>query len=530
MKIDLKNLPSESSVLHQIIANLVMENESLETKSKSLEEQKKLLEKDQKLLKERNILLEQELEALKEQLTLLKRGRFGKSSEKVKKQIEDLECLIEEKELAVRAFKEDTQVPKRQKLPEHLPRTDVVLEAPTVCDSCGGQEWRKISDDVSEVLEYVPSSFKVLRYIRPRCACTNCDNIVQSYPASKTIDKGKAGSGLLAHILIQKYCDHLPLYRQSQMYEREGVEIARSTMAGWAAGCARLLEPLVDELKKTIFASSHIHGDDTPIRVLSPKLGKTKTGRLWTYALDTRRYDDKTPPAVCYYYSPDRKGERPLGHTKDFKGVLHADAYSGYNDLYTKDEDGKTRITEAGCWAHTRRKFYEVTVASDNANFASMAVEEIGKIYAIEEEIRGLPPEKRLELRKERSKKLVDELFASLSKALKKLPPKSSTAKAINYAMNNKEALMRFLDDGSIEIDNNIAERAMRGIALGRKNWLFAGSDNGGHTAAAIYSLVETAKLNNVNPWKYLEKVLATIQDYNSTKLADLLPWNIKLV
>jgi len=288
-------------------------------------------------------------------------------------------------------------------------------------------------------------------------------------------------------------------------------------MSSWAGQCASLLEPLVTKLKEYVFTSSQIHGDDTPVRVLAPGLGKTKTGRIWTYVRDSRPHGDiTTKTAVCYFYSPDRKAIRPVEHLKDFTGILHADAYSGYDRLYGDD------ITEAACWAHTRRKFYEVVIASDNAKIADATIDQIAAIYKIEKEIKGQTPDQRRKVRQEQSKKLVVDLFTSFKAALPKLPRKSATTLAINYAMNNQAALMRFLDNGKIEIDNNAAERAIRGIALGRKNWLFAGSDNGGHTAATIYSLVETAKLNNINPQTYLAKVLATIQDHNSTKLEEL--------
>jgi len=509
MILDLKNLPTEIKLLHQIVIDLT------ETVSR-----------------------------LQEQLTLLRAKQFGKSSEKLKKQIEDLELVIEEvessKSLSLLAEIlageiEDPSQPsdknkaKRQKLPEHLKRFDVVLKPEPKCPTCNGEEFRTIAEESSETLEYIPSSFKVIRHIRPRCVCINCETIVQAYRPSKAIDKGKAGSGLLAHILVQKYCNHLPLYRQSQIYEREDIDISRSTMASWTGQCSSLLEPLIDELRKSVFSANQIHGDDTPVKVLAPGLGKTKTGRIWIYVRDGRSHGDTTPPAVCYFYSPDRKGERPELHLKDFTGILHADAYSGYNNVYTSDKNPKATITEAACWAHTRRKFYEITVASDNANIANETLEQIGQIYKIEEEVRGLEPDTRCKRRQEKSKELVQKLFVSWKKFVKELPKKSSTAQAIAYALNNEIALMRFLDDGRIEIDNNAAERAMRSIALGRKNWLFAGSDRGGDTAATMYSLIETAKLNNINPWKYLQKVLSTIQDHNSTKIAELLPWNLKL-
>jgi transposase len=382
MKIDLKNLPSGDEFTHKIIIDLVAA-----------------------LVVEREKLTAKEAE-----LALLKAKLYGKSSEKLKKQVEDLEQQIEESETAiaadiplssddeaeVSAASAPKQKPKRKKLPEHLPRTDIVLNPDPKCPECGGEDFRKISDDISETLEYIPSSFKVMRYTRPRCACINCETIVQAYPKSGGIDKGKAGPGLLAHILVQKYCNHLPFYRQSEIYAREGIELSRSTMASWAGQCSRLLRPLIEELKKLVFASSRIHGDDTPIKVLAPGIGKTKLGRIWTYVRDGRAYGDRTPPAVCYFYSPDRKGERPFNHLKDFTGVLHADAYSGYDKIYQQtDENNETKVTEAACWAHARRKFYEVTLHSDNAAIAFSSIEQIGKIYAIEQEIRGLDPGRR---------------------------------------------------------------------------------------------------------------------------------------
>lgn len=527
---DSKNLPSDEASLKQIIAMLVTDNESL---VKDLIAQNNSLAQENTLLSNKVKSLNDEIESLKEKLALLQAKRFGKSSEKLEKQIADLSLRIEEKEVEA-AQEKATEAgdikakrrPRRMKLPDHLERIDNIIPAPLICQSCGNNDFRKIADETSETLEYIPSSFKVLRNIRPRCACNNCDHIMQAYAPSNTIDKGKAGSGMLAYILIQKYCNHLPFYRQSQIYDREGVEIPRSTLTSWAGQCAKLLKPLIQELQRTVFASTHIHSDDTPVKVLAPGNGKTKTGRLWVYLRDGRSYGDNKPPAICYFYSPDRKGERPANHLKDFTGTMHADAYSGYDRIYASEDK---KVTEAACWAHTRRKFYDVTIISDNATIASSALEEIVKLYQIEEEIRGCKPEERLRYRQEKSKKLVENLFANLEKAYNKLPKKGATASAITYALKNKEALMRFLKDGKVEIDNNPAERSLRPIAIGRKNWLFAGSDKGGETAASLYSLIETAKANDVNPWKYLHYVLKHIQDYNSQKIADLLPWNVNL-
>ena len=299
MNIDLKNLSSEPDILHRMICALSVQVLSLTEENQSL----------------------------KDQLALLKAKRFGKSSEKLDKQIEELEQRIESNELdAIDQEQQATLDPaqnikakrqynsKRLKIPEHLPREDMVLNPDPECPDCGGQEFRKINDDISETLEYVPASFKVTRYIRPRCACTNCEKVVQAFAPSKAIDKGKAGSGLLAHIMVQKYCNHLPMYRQSQIYAREGIEISRNTMTGWASQCSKLLDPLIDLLKQSVFASEYLHGDDTPIKVLAPGLGKTKTGRIWVYVRDGRSCGDKNPPAIVYYYSEDRKGKRPAAH------------------------------------------------------------------------------------------------------------------------------------------------------------------------------------------------------------------------
>ena len=525
MQIDIDRLPTEIELLHEIIATLHDKNHLLSR------ENVKLFRENGELLDRINIL--------KEQLAVLKAKKFGRSSEKLDRQIDLVEKALEEQE-SLLGFELKTGITleeesrekgkaKRKKLAAHLPREDVILEPESKCESCGGEKFRTIGEDISEVLEHIPESFKVIRYIRPRCACTTCDNIVQAYARSKVIDKGIPGPGLLAHIFVQKFCNHLPAYRQSQIYSRDGVELSRSTISSWLGQGAKLLEPLADKIREYICAANQIHGDDTPVKVLDPGKGETKTGRIWVYVKDGRPSNDSSPVAACYFYSPDRKGARPEEHLKDFTGTLHADAYSGYNKLYINDDNPNATINEAGCWAHVRRKFYDITIANDKANTAFAVIEKIGEIYQIESEVRGLDPGKRLEIRQEKSVKLVNELLAGFKKAYSQLPKKSSTAKAIAYAANNEKALKRFLDDGNIEIDNNAAERALRSVAVGRKNWLFAGSDNGGKTAAIIYTLIETAKLNGINPVKYLHKVFDVIQDYNSTKMLDLLPWNIKL-
>ena len=553
MKIDISNLPPEVESLHKLIATLHEKNNDWASKYREISKQNTTLSSqnsalinkctqltdDNSKLSEQNSVLLSRISKLEEQLTRLKAKRFGKSSEKLERQIDIVERLLEEEETLLgfeskNNFNLEGEIKskgqaKRKKLPAHLPREEVIIPPEVKCDACGGESFRTIGNDISEVLERIPESFKVIRYIRPRCACTNCDNIVQAYAPSKVIDKGIAGPGLLADIFIDKFCNHLPAYRLSQIFAREGVEISRSTISSWLGQGAKLLEPIAELIREYVLSSNQIHGDDTPVKVLNPGTGKTKTGRMWVYVKDVRPRGDESPVAAGYYYSPDRKGERPQEHLKDFKGILHADAYAGYNKLYISEENPDATAEEAACWAHTRRKFYDIVAYNEKANIALLVIDKIGEIYHIESEIRGLDPGTRLKTRKEKSEKLVEELFAGFRKAYGKLPKKSSTGQAIAYALNNEVALKRFLDNGNIEIDNNAAERALRSVAVGRKNWLFAGSDDGGKTASIIYTLVETAKLNNVNPVKYLHKVFDVIQDYKANKLQDLLPWNVKL-
>ena len=384
MFINTRDKSFESSNFHQIIANLSAENRHLssqleysDAKSTSLTSQNK------------NLSIENQL--LREQVKLLKAKRFGKSSEKLQSHDGQLEFWKEENSTEVQELessptdqnesKDEKRKPKRKKLPAHLPRESIALPPDPKCPDCGGEEFRTISEDTSETLEYVEALFKVIQYIRPRCVCTGCDKIVQAYPASKAIDKGLAGPGLLAHTLVQKYCNHLPIYRQHEIYAREGIEIPKSTMVNWVSQSAELLKPLIVELDKEIFSSRELHGDDTPIKVLSKSPKKTKTGRLWVYARDGRNYGSKIPPAVRYFYSPDRKGARPKEHLKDFKGILHADAYSGYDHLYPSKDNPTSEIIESACWAHTRRKFYEITVANNKANIAIEILGQISKLY-----------------------------------------------------------------------------------------------------------------------------------------------------
>lgn len=471
-----------------------------------------------------------EIERLKLLIARLKRLQFGRSSEKLDRQIGQLELVLEDLETnrAARTIRQESPAassapklkPVRRPLPAHLPREHVVHEIACTCSDCG-VPMRRIGEDVAEVLEYVPASFKVVRHLRPKFACARCERIVQAPAPTRPIARGIAGPGLLAHILVSKYADHLPLYRQSQIYERQGVELERSTLADCVGGAAALLEPLVEVLARYTLESGFLHGDDTPVPVLEPGRGSTKTGRLWTYVRDGRPWAERAPPAVFFRYSPDRKGERAESHLKNFAGVLHADAYAGFDRLY---EAG--RITEAACWAHVRRKFFDIH-ESNGSPLAAEALARIRALYEIEAAIRGQPPDERRAIRQARAGPMIVELKAWLEAKLAKVSAKSALAVAIRYALSRWSALGRYCEDGHIEIDNNAAERALRAVALGRKNYLFAGSDAGGERAAAIYSLIGTAKLNGLDPEAYLREVLERINEHPINRIAELLPWNL---
>jgi transposase len=467
------------------------------------------------------------IERLKLELARLRRMQFGRSSEKLCAQIEQLELIVEEFEAsaaqktpAAESPRTPARKPVRKPLPAHLPRETVIHAPAATCPDCGTTMLR-LGEDVSEMLEYVPARFKVIRQVRPKLSCGCCQRIVQLPAPIRPIDRGLPGPGLLAHVAVSKFADALPLYRQAQIYSRVGVELERSTLADWLGGVARLVQPLVDALGRYALGAHKLHADDTPVPVLEPGRGVTKTGRLWTYVRDDRPAGSDDAPAVWFQYSPDRKGERPLAHLQGFTGILQADGYAGFERIYVRGD-----VVEAACWAHVRRKFYDIHVANDSP-IAAEALVRIGALYAIEADIRGRPPDQRKVARQARAGPLLDALHDWLQTTLATVSKKSELAVAMRYAITRWAALTRYRDDGRIEIDNNAAERSLRAVAIGRKNYLFAGSDAGGDRAAAFYSLIGTAKLNGLDPEAYLRAVLERIAEHPIKRIDELLPWNL---
>jgi transposase len=461
------------------------------------------------------------IEKLRVRLDKQLRDRFGASSEG----IEQLQLMLEDLEITRSAERPDRDIPEepkskpvRKALPDHLPRQEMVLDPGAACTACGGA-LKRVGEDVTEELEYVPGRFVVNRIIRPRMACACCEHFQQAPLPSRPIERGRPGPGLIAHVLVSKYADHLPLYRQSQIYAREDVGLERSTLADWVGKSSALLTPLADAVGRHVREGAAIHADDTPVDVLDPGHGKTLTGRLWTYVRDERPWGSSAAPAAWYRFSMDRRSIRPAEHLSDYRGFMHVDGYAGFNELFRSGA-----IEEVACLAHVRRKFFDLA-RDGRSPICAEAVARIAALYAVEEEVRGKPPNERVKIRQAKARPVFDDLIAWLQTQQPKLSTKFDSGKAVRYALARLPHLAVYLDNGRLEIDNNAAERSIRGLALGRKNYLFMGSEGGGQAAAIAYTLIETAKLNNVNPLAWLTSVLTRIADHPASRIDNLLPW-----
>ena len=511
MTLDLQNLPHDTALLHRLVSEMAAQ-----------------MEADRQQL----AAAQAEIETLHLLIKKFQRAQFGRRSERLDDDqlalgLEDLDADVARVEarlpFAAKVPEGDTVPPRdRQALPDHLPREEIKHDIEgDGCPACGGPLHR-IGETVSEMLDWVPAQFRVLRIRRPKHGCRACGTIHQAPAPERLIAKGMATPGLVAQVLVSKYCDHTPLYRQAQIYARHGIEIDRSTLANWVGGACWWLEPLHARLAAHVIAARKIFADDTPIPVLDPGRGRTKTGRLWVYVRDDRPWNGPDPPAAVYFYSPARKGERPASHLDAFSGVLQVDGYAGFERLTARGE-----VVLAACWAHTRRKFYEMHEAG--SPIATEALRRIGEIYAIEERIRGRTADERRRVRDRESRPLVEAMKRWLEQELGRIPGRGDLAKAIRYALSHWPALCRFLDDGRIELDTNTVERAIRPVALGRKNHLFAGSDGGGARWATVCSLIATAKLNGLEPFAYLKDVLERMSEgHPMNALDELLPWNWK--
>jgi transposase len=463
----------------------------------------------------------------------LQRHRFGRRAETLPADqlllaLEDVEqteaegaAEAEAKSAAVRAEGARKRRSNRGALPDHLPRIETVVDIESrMCPCCAG-ELHRIGEDVSEKLDVVPAQFRVLVVRRPKYACRACEDVVVQAPApARVIEGGLPTEATVAHVLVAKYADHLPLYRQAQIYERQGIHLDRSTLADWVGRAAFHLRPLRERILAHLKSSTKLFADETTAPVLDPGRGRTKTGQLWAYARDDRPWGGTDPPAVAYVYAPDRTALQPITHLSGFKGILQVDGYAGYRALAKKGE-----VALAFCWAHVRRRFYERAVA-DASPIANEALQRIALLYAVEKDIRGRSPDERLTVRHERSRSVLDELEPWLRAKLLLISQKSKLAEAIRYALSRWEGLTRFLDDGRIEIDSNTVERLIRPLALNRKNALFAGSDGGGDNWAVVATLIENCKLSGVDSYAYLADVLDKIVNgHPNSAIDDLLPW-----
>ena len=488
--------------------------------------------------------LDAQIENLKLTIAKLQHDKFGSSSERARLldqlefQLAELEEQVAQNaaadEIAARAAspqeepaaagKPARRRPARRPLPAHLPRERVIYPPSEVCPCCSGTQFRKLGADETESLERVPAQWKVVVHVREKFACRKCDTIVQAPAPSHPISRGRAGPELLAEIVFAKYRAHQPLNRQSDIFANEGVDLDVSTMADWVGACAATIMPIRDGIETHVQAADRLHVDETTVPVLAK--GKCRTGRLWAHVRDDRPFGGKTAPAAMFYYSPNREGEHPERQLAAYAGIMQADAYSGFGNLYKQGRQPGP-ITEAGCWAHFRRKLFELARLR-KAPIAIEAVRRIDELFAIERQINGQSAEQRLAVRRDRSKPCLETLEQWLREERRRLSSNNPIAKVMDYGLKRWATFTRFLDDGRICMTNNAAERALRGIAVGRRNWTFCGSDSGGQRAAVFYTLIETCRMNDVDPRAWLADIFARIADHPAKRIAELLPWNWK--
>jgi transposase len=527
-------LPSDPIELRAMIAALTVENARMSVE----------VERMTATLRAKDLLVQ----ALQARIAKLRRQRFGPSSEKIEREIAQLELALEDLQVAFvegdepddadtpiepdggKALAESAKPRRRPRVAEGTPRERRILDPGAACPDCGG-DLRVVGEDVSELLDMIAAQLKVIEIARPKKSCRRCERMVQSPAPSRPIPGSMAGPGLLAHVLVSKFDDHVPLYRQAEIFARMGADVPDTTLVDWCGRAMKTLYPVIERIEVDVMACDLLHADDTPIRVLDRSrrgagLGKAvKQGRVWAYVRDQRPWAGAAPPGVVYYFSPDRQGEHPRRHLKNSAGILQADAYSGFRKLYEPGLDGSRQFVEAACWAHLRRDFHDVWTAT-KSEIAREALDRIGALYDVEREISGRVPDQRHAARQKVSAPKVAAFKAWSETQLARIPGKGDLAKAFRYALNRWPSFTLFLDDGRVAIDNNPAERAMRPIGVGRRNWLFAGSDTGGETLARAMTLIESAKMNGLDPQAYLADLLDRIHDHKVNRLDELLPWN----
>ncbi|MGB6536670.1 MAG: IS66 family transposase [Xanthobacteraceae bacterium] len=481
------------------------------------------------------------IEKLKRQLYGTRSERKARLLEQMELQLEELEATATEDELAAEKAAARTQTvqsfkrrrPARKPFPEHLPRERIVIPVPECCPCCGSTKLSKLGEDITETLEVIPRQWKVIQTVREKFSCRHCEAITQPPAPFHVTPRGFAGPNLLAMILFEKFGQHQPLNRQSERYRHEGIELGVSTLADQVGVCTAVLAPLHALIERHVLSAARLHGDDTTVPILAK--GKTVKGHIWVYVRDDRPFAGRAPPAALYYASRDRRHEHPARHLQNFSGILQADAYSGYNELYEPSR-APGPIMSALCWAHARRQFFELADIAANARrrkgtaaispLALEAVKRIDALFDIERGINGLAADERLRARQRDSAALVTGLEAWLREERSRLSRAASVAQPIDYMLKRWDNFARFLDDGRICLTNNAAERALRGFALGRKSWLFAGSERGADRAAFMATLITTARLNDIDPQAWLADVLARINDHAIHRLDELLPWN----